>query len=196
MDSHFDFSSVVKPNIVALKILGFWRSSHENSIFNTIWYVRYRSYTVIVILLQVIFEGTGFLYLYDKWECLSLVDITSVIFIYSTGVVNLSMMILIYFNIDSVHFIQSAMTSEMFRPKSQSQAEDAKRWMSTARDFQKLFYGNNITLNVTAIFLGLWRDEKYILVAHRPSTLHWKVFLAYQVGIWSTESSTERPTSI
>nr|CAH7750466.1 unnamed protein product [Callosobruchus chinensis] len=152
MDSYFDFTSVVKPNIVALKLLGFWRSSREKSVFNTIWY---RIYTAVVILLQVIFEGTGFLYLYDKWECLSLVDITSVIFIYSTGVVNLAM---------CLHFIQSTMKSEMFRPKSQSQTEDAKKWKRVARRFQKLFFANNITLNVAAIFLGIWRDEKYILM--------------------------------
>ncbi|VEN44143.1 unnamed protein product [Callosobruchus maculatus] len=93
------------------------------------------------------------------------------------------MMILIFFNIDCLHFIQSTMKSEMFHPKSQSQAEDAKKWKRVARGFQKLFFGNNITLNVTAISLGIWRDEKYILVAHKPSFLHWKVFLAYQAAM-------------
>nr|CAH7765156.1 unnamed protein product [Callosobruchus chinensis] len=93
MDSHFDFVSVVRPNIVGLKILGFWRSLKPNSVFNTIWY---NSYTATVMSLQFFFEGTGFMFLYDKWENLSLFDINSVIFIYSTALLNLLMMILIH----------------------------------------------------------------------------------------------------
>nr|CAH7752379.1 unnamed protein product [Callosobruchus chinensis] len=80
-----------------MKFLGFWRSSRPNSIYNSIWY---RCYTFTGVLLQSIFIGLGFMYLYDKWECLSLIDINSVLFIYSSEVINLSMMILIFFNIE------------------------------------------------------------------------------------------------
>ncbi|CAH2015756.1 unnamed protein product [Acanthoscelides obtectus] len=117
---HFDYSSIVRPNIIALKLLGFWKSSCPTSLFNTIWY---SGYVVGVTLLEFFFEGTGFLFLYDKWESLSLVDINSVIFIYSTGMLNLMMMLTIYFHIE---------------PKSQHQFEDVIRWKATARLFQKV----------------------------------------------------------
>ncbi|CAH2016113.1 unnamed protein product, partial [Acanthoscelides obtectus] len=64
------------------------------------WLCRYSGYVVGVTVLEFFFEGTGFLFLYDKWESLSLVDINSVIFIYSTGMLNLMMMLTIYFHIE------------------------------------------------------------------------------------------------
>nr|CAI5848406.1 unnamed protein product [Callosobruchus analis] len=154
MDSHFDFSSVVKPNIVALKIL---------------------------VLLQLCMEATGFLYLYDKRECISLVDINSVLFVYSTGLTNVAMMILILFNLGCLHFIQSEMRSAMFQPKSKHHIEDALKWKSVARSFQKLFFGNNILLNIAVVVMGITKDDELILVAHKPTILQRKVFVAFQV---------------
>nr|CAI5824653.1 unnamed protein product [Callosobruchus analis] len=120
------------------------------------------------------------MFLYDKWENLSLYDINSVIFIYSTALLNLLMMILIHSKIKSVHFIQSAMQSMMFQPKSQSQAESAKKWKGVARLFQKLFFSNNLFNNIAIIVLAILRKQRLILAAHKPSTVHWKVFFVYQ----------------
>nr|CAI5830495.1 unnamed protein product [Callosobruchus analis] len=95
------------------------------------------------------------MWLNDKWESLSLIDIISVIFVYSTGAVNVTMMIIIYFNIDCLHFIQSTMKLAMFRPKSQAQADEAKKWKRVARMFQKAFFGNNVIVNICGISLGI-----------------------------------------
>nr|CAH7747976.1 unnamed protein product [Callosobruchus chinensis] len=130
--------------------------------------------------LQFFFEGTGFMFLYDKWENLSLFDINSVIFIYSTALLNLLMMILIHSKIKSVHFIQSTMQSTMFQPKSQSQAESAEKWKGVARLFQKLFFSNNLFNNIAIIILAILKDQRLILAAHKPSVVHWKVFFVFQ----------------
>nr|CAI5830496.1 unnamed protein product [Callosobruchus analis] len=85
------------------------------------------------------------MWLNDKWESLSLIDIISVIFVYSTGAVNVTMMIIIY----------STMKLAMFRPKSQAQADEAKKWKRVARMFQKAFFGNNVIVNICGISLGI-----------------------------------------
>nr|CAH7752383.1 unnamed protein product [Callosobruchus chinensis] len=120
------------------------------------------------------------MYLYDKWECLSLIDINSVLFIYSSEVINLSMMILIFFNIECIHFIQTTMKSPMFSPKSQAQVADARKWNRIAGYFHSLFFSANMILSITVIFVAVWRNEQ-ILAAHKPSILHWKVFFVFQV---------------
>nr|CAH7765150.1 unnamed protein product [Callosobruchus chinensis] len=120
--------------------------------------------------LQFFFEGTGFMFLYDKWENLSLFDINSVIFIYSTALLNLLMMILIH----------SKIKSTMFQPKSQSQAESAEKWKGVARLFQKLFFSNNLFNNIAIIILAILKDQRLILAAHKPSIVHWKVFFVFQ----------------
>ncbi|VEN62483.1 unnamed protein product, partial [Callosobruchus maculatus] len=143
----------------------------------------YKSYTATVVLLQLYMEATGFLYLYDKWECISLVDINSVLFIYSTGLTNVAMMILILFNIGCLHFIQSSMKTAMFKPKSKAQVENARKWKSVAHSFQKLFFGNNILLNIAVVVMGICKDEDLILVAHKPSFLQRNAFVAFQAAM-------------
>nr|CAI5824652.1 unnamed protein product [Callosobruchus analis] len=72
------------------------------------------------------------------------------------------------------------MQSMMFQPKSQSQAESAKKWKGVARLFQKLFFSNNLFNNIAIIVLAILRKQRLILAAHKPSTVHWKVFFVYQ----------------
>ncbi|VEN46264.1 unnamed protein product [Callosobruchus maculatus] len=130
----------------------------------------YNSYTAVVVSLQLFFEGTGFMFLYDKWGNLSLFDINSVIFIYSTALLNLLMMILIY----------SKIKSSMFQPKSQSQAESAKKWKEVARLFQILFFSNNLFNNIAIILLAIVKNQRSILAAHKPAVMHWKIFFLFQ----------------
>ncbi|CAH1989690.1 unnamed protein product, partial [Acanthoscelides obtectus] len=143
----------------------------------------YNCYTAVVVVLKVLFEVAGFAFLYDKRKNLSLLDINSVIFIYSTSSLNLIMMTLIYFKSESIHYIQSTLQSAMFQPKSQSQAASARKWKGVARMLQMLFFGNNLFNNIVIIVLAIVKGEKLILAAHKPSMVHWKVFFVYQVRL-------------
>nr|CAH7723106.1 unnamed protein product [Callosobruchus chinensis] len=131
--SDFNLVSVVEPNIIALKLLGFWRSPVSNTIFSTVWY---KAYTIFMVILPAFMNLTGFWYLYDKLGELTVEDISSVVFIYPTTLLNVIMMVIIYVDID---------------PKTAAQVADAKKWKSTARLLQKVV--SNIFFSAQSDFL-------------------------------------------
>nr|CAI5852170.1 unnamed protein product [Callosobruchus analis] len=118
--SYFNFASVVEPNVIALKLLGFWRSPISGTIFSTVWY---KAYTILMVFLPISLSISGFWYLYDKRQNLTVEDVSSVVFIYPTALINIMMMMVIYVHID---------------PKTTAQAADAKKWKRIARLFQKV----------------------------------------------------------
>ncbi|VEN59249.1 unnamed protein product, partial [Callosobruchus maculatus] len=174
----FNSVSIVEPNIIALKWLGFWRSSNSDSFFNSKWY---NTYTIVMLFFQTMFIVTGFWYLYDKRQNLNIEDINSVMFIYSANTINVVMMVNIYFNIDMIHFIQSNMQAAAFQPKTSAEAAESKKWKNTARMFQKVFFINNSICAVMSLFISLLNGNKLVLAAHVFPGLNWKVFFIYQV---------------
>nr|CAI5846516.1 unnamed protein product [Callosobruchus analis] len=179
--SDFDPVSVVEPNIIALKLLGFWRSSNPHSFFNSVWY---NVYTVLILFFHTVFIITGFWYLHDKRQSLTMEDINSVMFMYSACIINVVMMVNIYFNIDMIHFVESKMQEAAFQPKTLAGAADAKKWKRTARTFQKIFFiTNGINGSVVALAISLFNGSKVLLAAHVISGLDWKVFFIYQVSV-------------
>nr|CAI5852169.1 unnamed protein product [Callosobruchus analis] len=177
--SYFNFASVVEPNVIALKLLGFWRSPISGTIFSTVWY---KAYTILMVFLPISLSISGFWYLYDKRQNLTVEDVSSVVFIYPTALINIMMMMVIYVHIDMIHFIQSEMQAERFQPKTTAQAADAKKWKRIARLFQKVFFVNNtLTVPIQAL-LGLLKGDRLLLVAHVFPGLNWKIFYIYQVS--------------
>nr|CAI5824270.1 unnamed protein product [Callosobruchus analis] len=94
---NLDLVSLLEPDIIALKLIGFWKSSKDVSSFNRFYYRIYRGVVAVSIVVYIIF---GFMYLYEKRETLTLVDFNSVMFIHTTGVTNPMMVVSIFLNIE------------------------------------------------------------------------------------------------
>nr|CAI5852165.1 unnamed protein product [Callosobruchus analis] len=134
-----------------------------------------------MVFLPISLSISGFWYLYDKRQNLTVEDVSSVVFIYPTALINIMMMMVIYVHIDMIHFIQSEMQAERFQPKTTAQAADAKKWKRIARLFQKVFFVNNtLTVPIQAL-LGLLKGDRLLLVAHVFPGLNWKIFYIYQI---------------
>nr|CAI5854370.1 unnamed protein product [Callosobruchus analis] len=97
---NLDLVSLLEPDIIALKLIGFWKSSKDVSPFNRFYYKIYRGVVAVSIVVYIIF---GFMYLYEKRETLTLVDFNSVMFIHTTGVTNPMMVVSIFLNIERLH---------------------------------------------------------------------------------------------
>ncbi|VEN60342.1 unnamed protein product [Callosobruchus maculatus] len=134
-----------------------------------------------MLFFPAVLNITGFWYLYDKRKDLTVEDISSVIFIYPTCLINMIMMVVIYVHIDMIHFIQSEMQAERFQPKTSAQLADAKKWKRTARLFQKVLFINNSFCVPTIAVLRLLKGEKLLLAAHVFPGVNWKTFYIYQV---------------
>nr|CAH7733220.1 unnamed protein product [Callosobruchus chinensis] len=113
-----------------------------------------------MVILPAFMNLTGFWYLYDKLGELTVEDISSVVFIYPTTLLNVIMMVIIYVDIDMMHFIQLEMKAARFQPKSAAQVADAKKWKSTARLLQKVV--SNLFFSAQSDFLSIRQKKKFV----------------------------------
>nr|CAH7746173.1 unnamed protein product [Callosobruchus chinensis] len=161
-DLYVDPVSILDPNILLLKFLGFWKDTESSSVYNQLWYKVYRSF--------VVFSQAAFFF----------TEINLVLYIYVVVPLNLYMTVVSYLNIGMIHLIQN-LKSERYHPKSPDEDAFVRGWKTVALRFQKSLVYSNWFLVVSGAFLALLKGERTMFVAHVPSFLNWKVFFGSQV---------------
>ncbi|VEN56477.1 unnamed protein product [Callosobruchus maculatus] len=172
-----DLVSLLEPDIIALKLVGFWKSSDDVSSFNRFYYRIYRG---VVVASTLVYLVCGFMYLYDKRETLTLVDVNSVMFIHTTNVTNPMMVVSIFLNIRRLHAMIRQLESAAFQPKSQKEFLYVYKWKRSSYFIKKIFYGVNIFLVTTGPIVAMLQGKCAPQATYIPPWIYWRVYFWFQ----------------
>nr|CAI5850912.1 unnamed protein product [Callosobruchus analis] len=165
----FDLLSPLTPEIKVLKLLGFWKSENENSIYNSIFYKTYRC---VVLIGMTLFQLFGYMHVYQKWRTISIDDITSVLFVY-IHIFNIQATIVcVFLNMDRLHSIIRQLKTEILKPKAYRHIDMAMRLKKSGDFVRKYYYGTCTFVLLVEPLLKLWKKEtEPILASYIPPLL-------------------------
>ncbi|VEN50755.1 unnamed protein product [Callosobruchus maculatus] len=120
------------------------------------------------------------MYLYDKRETLTLVDVNSVMFIHTTNVTNPMMVVSIFLNIKRLHAMIRQLESAAFQPKSQKEFLYVYKWKRSSYFIKKIFYGVNIFLVTTGPIVAMLQGKCAPQATYIPPWIYWRVYFWFQ----------------
>nr|CAH7735680.1 unnamed protein product [Callosobruchus chinensis] len=167
--SDFDLLSVLTPEIWAMKVLGFWKSENNNSMYSSFFYKTYRS---AIWLGMTIFQVFGYMFVYQKWHTISIGDISSVMFL-NVSIFNVQLVTTcIFFNLDRLHIIIHQLTSDILQLKTERHVQIAKQLKKSGDFIRKYYYSLLIFILLVQPALKLLsRDKEPFYASYIPPVL-------------------------
>nr|CAH7750927.1 unnamed protein product [Callosobruchus chinensis] len=168
---NFDLMSLIRPEILLLKILGFWKSKNPDSIDNSMGYKIYRA---LIMLSIALFQLFGYLYVYMKWDTITVSDISSVLFVYIQCFNNMTVISCIFFNMDTLQSIIQQLESEKH--------VDIAKELKKSGDFIRKYC---IATSLSIIFLYpltklLGKNRQLLHTAYTPSWMSFTTLFVFQ----------------